>query len=77
MKKQFTSNLGSNDAKAVGLDHTKCCVGDVVDLTKEQVEALTKKYKGLLIDPVEPETVKAVARPAEITAPAKGDRHDK
>ena len=48
MKYTFKSNLGSVDAKKVGLDHTKCQRGDTVDLTKEQAEALLAKYKAII-----------------------------
>ena len=98
VKKQFRNNLGSADAKALGLDYKKCHAGAVVDLTEEQAEALTKKYPALLVDAEDAKTderiqsilgvskedfekgeltVKAVAKPAEITAPAKHDKHDK
>jgi hypothetical protein len=77
MKKTFRINLGSADAKTFGLDWTKCHAGDSVDLSADQVKAMTDKYPALFVDPSE-ESVKGVAQTAEITAPAKAaDKHGK
>lgn len=74
MKKQFKTNLGSTDAKAFGLDYKKCQTGSVVDLTADQVKAITAKYPLLLLDPDSEEAkeareglvVKAVAKDATV-----------
>jgi hypothetical protein len=42
MKVVFRTNLGSIDAAKFELDHTKCKVGDTVDVKKEHGEELIK-----------------------------------
>lgn len=42
MKVTFRTNLGSIDAAKFGLDHTKCKVGETVDVKKESGDELIK-----------------------------------
>lgn len=42
MKVAFRTNLGSIDAKKLGLDHKKCQSGKSLDVTKDVAEALQK-----------------------------------
>lgn len=49
-KVKFTSNLGSRDAHALGLDHTKCAKGMYVDISSSQMETIGKMFSGLVMD---------------------------
>lgn len=87
MKVTFRVNLGSVDAKPLSLDHSKCKMGDTVDVDKQTAELLLKsgialtpedaKSDELLqsslaaVDEAEAAKIKAVAKPAAITAPGK------
>ena len=64
MKVTFRVSLGSNDAKAVGLDAVKCQKGAVVNVTADQAAALKKAHPAIFVD--EHETVEAVAKVPEI-----------
>lgn len=87
MKVTFRVNLGSVDAKPLGLDHSQCKLGDTVDVDKQTGELLIKS--GIALTPEDARTnhqlqsalaaveeaeaakIKAVAKPAAITAPGK------
>lgn len=49
MKVTFRTNLGSRDAKALGLDHTKCAAGMELDVSSDLAETLSKRG---LIEPL-------------------------
>jgi len=43
MKIVFRTNLGSYDAKRLGLDHMKCGIGKTIDVNAETAAELTKR----------------------------------
>ena len=57
----FRTNLGTIDANAYGLDHSKCQAGQSLDVIDELAEKLAKRG---LIEPL----IKAVPQVAEIKA---------
>lgn len=75
MKYKFTSNLGSEDALAVGLDFKECTQGSVVDVPDEAAKSLLEKYPALLEEPEK--SLKAIAKePAVVGVPEESPVHD-
>lgn len=62
MKVKFLGNLGSQDAKAFGLDHSKCTEGAVADVPDGLVEGIGARYPGL----IEPVALKAVPPASDV-----------
>ena len=50
MKVKFRTNLGSRDAEALGLDHTKCGIGCEVECSDETAQVLSGRG---WVDPIE------------------------
>jgi len=85
MKVFFRTNLGSLDAKKLGLDHEDCMAGDSAEVSKEAGEALTKagiattdpedqlvrSAQGKPDKDEDKAKVKAVAKAPELAAPLK------
>ena len=68
MKVRFITNLGSIDADKLGLDFHKCKVDDVLEVDNVVGDTLVKS--GVAEVPT-PEQLKAIAKEAAVTAPAK------
>lgn len=71
MKVRFNTNLGTSDAKTLGLDAEKCCKGFVVDVSTEVADRLCKegKYGGSVASRVDASEARAADK-----APAKTDK---
>lgn len=67
MQVKFTTNLGSNDAAALHLDHTKCKEGSLCELSDATAKALTARGLAVAI-PSPPK--KAVEVPPVVAPPA-------
>lgn len=66
MKVRFKTNLGTMDAKALDLDHSKCCDKCVCDVPEAVGDHLVKRG----IAEVVPPAIKAVPPAPEISAKA-------
>lgn len=70
MHVQFRTNLGSIDAKKLGLDFAKCTDGSTVETSAPVGEALVKSGIAVDVTPAAPEPPKPKTEPQPV-GPAK------